>query len=198
VGQGQGAATNANPFTAPPVPGGKGGGQGTSVDTPSMTVFANNINALIDPVLKARAALEPIAVAPGTFYHADQIRTKINGDNGDAGLKAQYSAALEDLHKGLADLHDGVQTLAQKYKTIDDANGMKAQDLSNAMDKPTSDFGAMLQDTGGSPVGPSSGGGSGGDSSTSGGSSGGGNGSSTGGSGGNTSSGGSSGTNSQN
>lgn len=192
IGQGHGTATNAHPFDAPPVPGAKGAGKGTSVDTPSMTVFANNIDTLIAPVLRAKEVLQPVSVAPGTFYHANQIRTKTTGANSDDGeLKAGYITALDDLHKGLVDLRDGVRTLAQKYKTIDDANQMKAKDLSDAMEKATNDFNAMMSDNGGTgaALGGSGGGGSsngGGGSSDSGG------GSSDGGGGGKTSSGGSS------
>lgn len=148
---GHGSFTNANSFDAPPVPkDGGGSGKGTSVSTPSLDVFADNIEKLISPVQKAAAALNPIAVAPGAFYHADTMRTKVSGQNGDDGLKEQYVKVLNDLVNGLTDLHDGVRQLSQKYKTTEDLNGMTAKDFQDAMDSSVTDFNQMMSDGGGS------------------------------------------------
>ncbi|GAA3760170.1 hypothetical protein [Streptomyces tremellae] len=149
LGTGHGTYANKDPFSPPAVPKKGGGGKGTSVDTPSMDVFASNIDLLLKPVQKASDALTPVTVASGAFYHANQIRTKVTGTNGDDGLKAQYIKVLNDLTNGLTDLREGVKTLAAKYKTLDDANGMKAKDLTDAMDGVTEDFNTMMSDNGG-------------------------------------------------
>ncbi|BBB02279.1 hypothetical protein RVR_10139 [Actinacidiphila reveromycinica] len=146
---GQGTYSNDTPFDAPPVPGGSGGGKGTTVDTPSMTVFADNIDKLIAPTQAAAKKLDPISVAPGAFYHADQIRTKVNGLNADDGLKAQYGKVLSDLVQGLGDLRDGVRQLASNYSTLEDANKMTSQDLDTAMQSTNGDFSVLLTDAGG-------------------------------------------------
>ncbi|MCF3964934.1 hypothetical protein [Streptomyces fuscigenes] len=149
LGNGHGTYTNSNPFTPPPVPSKGGGGKGTAVDTPSMKLFADNLDLLLQPLQKASDALTPVTVASGAFYHANQIRTKVTGTNGDDGIKAQYIKVLSDLTNGLTDLREGVKTLAAKYKTIDDANGMKSKDLTDAMDGVTDDFNSMMTDNGG-------------------------------------------------
>ncbi|MGQ4514540.1 hypothetical protein [Streptomyces sp. DW26H14] len=149
LGTGHGTYTDASPFTPPAVPKKDGSGKGTSVDTPSMKVFADNLDLLLKPLTTASDALKPVSVAPGAFYHANSIRTKVTGTNGDDGLKAQYLKVLTDLSNGLTDLRDGVRTLAKKYKTIDDANGMKSKDLTDAMDGVSDDFNLMMSDNGG-------------------------------------------------
>src|SRR5438128_1550388 len=86
-----------------------------------------------DTYQQARDALNRVSVAPGAFYHANQIRKQVSGENGDNGLKGDYLKVLDDLAGALTDLRDGVRQLSQKYKTIEDANGMKAKDLQEAM-----------------------------------------------------------------
>jgi hypothetical protein len=142
IQDGHGTFQNANPFDPPPVPKGAGGSGGTSVDTASMDLFVSNIEKLIAPVQKAAEVLAPVSVAPGTFYHANQIRGKVSGANGDSGLKSSYVKALDECIRGLIDLHNGVRQLSQQYKTIEDANGMKAKDLQDAMEPVRADFGA--------------------------------------------------------
>ncbi|WP_405746025.1 hypothetical protein OG422_25520 [Streptomyces sp. NBC_01525] len=147
---GHGTPRNASPIDPPPVPKGSSGSGGTSVDTPSMELFASNIERLISAVQKAGDVLGNVSVAPGAFYHANQIRTKVSGANSDSGLKDAYVKVLADLASGLTDLRDGVRQLSQKYKSIEDANGMKSKDLQDAMESATADFNAMMSDNGGS------------------------------------------------
>jgi hypothetical protein len=147
---GQGTYSDDTPFSPPTVPGGSGSGSGTSVDTPSMKLFADNIDKLIAPTQAAAKKLDPINVAPGAFYHADQIRTKVNGLNADDGLKAQYGKVLADLVQGLGDLRDGVRQLASNYATLEDANKMTSTDLDKAMQSTSGDFTVLLTDAGGS------------------------------------------------
>ncbi|MEW1862297.1 hypothetical protein OG896_00475 [Streptomyces sp. NBC_00669] len=150
---GQGTYSNDTPFTPPSVPGGTDGGKGTSVDTPSMDVFADNIDKLIAPTQAAAKKLDPVSTAPGAFYHADQIRSKVNGLNADSGLKAQYGKVLADLVQGLGDLRDGVRQLASRYSTLEDANKMTSQDLQTAMQSADGDFSVLLTDSGGASSG---------------------------------------------
>ncbi len=148
---GQGTYSNDTPFSPPGVPGGKGGGKGTTVDTPSMKLFADNMDKLIAPTQAAAKKLDTVSTAPGAFYHADQIRTKVNGLNADDGLKAQYGKVLADLVQGLGDLRDGVRELASRYATLEDANKMTATDLDKAMQSANGDFSVLLTDSGGTP-----------------------------------------------
>ncbi|MFD8542564.1 hypothetical protein [Streptomyces sp. NPDC059649] len=145
-----GTFDNSYAFTPPPVPSGSGDHAGaTRVDTPSMTMFADNIDKLIKPTADAAAALKHISVAPGAFYHANQVRTKVNGPNADAGLKEQYIKVLADLGQGLGDLRDGIKQLAQKYTTVEEAGKMSAKDLQNAMQASKGDFTTLSNDAGG-------------------------------------------------
>ena len=147
---GSGQFQDNNSWSAPPVPSGSGTGSGTSVDTASLDVFANNIDLLIAPTKTASTTLGTVSVAPGAFYHANQMRTTLNGPNADAGLKEQYIKTLSDLGQGLADLRDGVRQLSAKYSTIEDANTMTATDFQTAMSSSQGDFTQMMTDAGGS------------------------------------------------
>lgn len=158
---GTGTATAHTTFTAPPVPPPDGQHSGTSVDTASMETFAKNIQLLIQPTNDARKLLDAVNIAPGAFYHANKMRIAVNGPNGDDGLKKQFEKVLDDLAKGLTDLHQGVIDLATKYKTIEDANHMASTELQTFMGNSSADFGGLVTDAGGSPA-PGGGGGGGG------------------------------------
>jgi hypothetical protein len=151
VPTGQGQFSNPATFTPPAVPSHDASGHGTSVDTPSLDLFASNIDLLIDPVHKARTALQGISVEPGAFYHANKMRTDVNGPNADDGLKKQFDQVLTDLASGLADLRDGIRTLSAKYTSLEEANKASATDLQNAFDSSTSDFNQLITDSGGTP-----------------------------------------------
>ncbi|MFF7400907.1 hypothetical protein [Streptomyces murinus] len=153
---GHGTVTASTTFNPPNVPGGSGHpGSGTSVDTPSMLLFADNIDKLIQPTRDAATELGKVQAEPGAFYHANQIRTKVNGPNADSGLKESYIKVFQDLAQGLGDLRDGVKQLAQHYTTLEDAGRMKATDLQNAMQSTSSDFTSLVTDAGGSGGGAS-------------------------------------------
>ncbi|QMU77120.1 hypothetical protein GXW83_16790 [Streptacidiphilus sp. PB12-B1b] len=150
VPAGSGHANNTNSWSVPAVPVTSGQGHDTSVDTASLDVFANNIDLLIAPTRTASTTLGNVGIAPGAFYHANQMRTSVNGPNGDAGLKEQYIKTLADLGQGLADLRDGVRQLSAQYTTIEDANTMTATDFQSAMSSSQGDFTQMMTDAGGS------------------------------------------------
>jgi hypothetical protein len=152
VPSGTGTYSNPSSFTAPPVPSHDSSGKGTTVDTPSLDLFADNIDQLIAPVHQAREALNGVSVQPGAFYHANQMRISVNGANGDDGLKKQYYKVLTDLATGLADIRDGVRKLSAKYTTIEDANKITANDLSTDFDSSSSDFNGLITDAGGNPA----------------------------------------------
>jgi hypothetical protein len=159
VPAGSGQYQDNNPWASPTVPASSGSGHGTSVDTASLDTFADNIDLLIAPTKTASTTLGTVSVAPGAFYHANEMRTTVNGPNADAGLKEQYIKTLSDLGQGLADLRDGVRQLSAKYTTVEDANTMTATDFQTAMSSSQGDFTQMMTDaggSGGSSTGPSS------------------------------------------
>ncbi|MEU6028856.1 hypothetical protein ABZ825_17880 [Streptomyces tauricus] len=144
-----GILSDLNPFVPPPVPGGDGQG-GTSVSTPSLDLFASNIDLLIQPVRDVATGLDEVAVAPGAFYHANVMRSTVNGPNADGGLKKSYGVALSALVRGLTDLRDGARTLSRKYTTAEEDNSLTATDLADAMRTATADFNTMMTSNGGS------------------------------------------------
>ncbi|MFF7705285.1 hypothetical protein [Streptomyces lydicus] len=146
--------------TPPAVPGANRGSGSTSVDTPSLDVVARNIESLKEPVKDAMDRLRQVRIAPGSFYDADQLKTKTVGANADGGLKDQMVKALSDLYNGLTDVSDAMRTLSKNYSTAEEANGIKAADLGKSIERAQADFGAMLKDTGGAPAAPGGGGGS--------------------------------------
>ncbi|MEU9976194.1 hypothetical protein [Streptomyces sp. NPDC051014] len=151
---------NDHPFAAPPVPGGDGT-KGTSVDTPSMDRFAENIDRLIAPVTAAYERLPTVKVAPGAFYDANKMRAGISGNQQDGGLVESYRHALHDLLSGLTDTRDGARKLSHDYGAGEDANKVTAKNLADAFDKVPGDGNSMMKDNGGSAA-PSTSGGSGG------------------------------------
>ncbi|MBK6014466.1 hypothetical protein [Streptomyces sp. MBT53] len=146
-----GILDDRNNFVPPPVPGGDGH-NGTSISTPSMDLLASNVDLLIQPVRDAATKLNDVAIAPGAFYHANVMRTKINGANADGGLKKSYTDALSALVTGLTDLRDGVRSLSRHYATTEEANNMSAHDLSDAFTTTAGDFNRMMTSNGGTGI----------------------------------------------
>ncbi|WP_354637685.1 hypothetical protein [Kitasatospora camelliae] len=137
--------------TPPPVPGAKPAGGQTAVSTPSLDVFARNVESLLAPVKEAMDKLRQTRVAPGAFYHADEIRGRTVGPNGDGGLKDQMVKALGDVYSGLTAVSRGVAELSRTYTGAEEANRIKGTDLQKSLDGARGDFAAMLKDSGGSP-----------------------------------------------
>ncbi|MFI6444302.1 hypothetical protein [Kitasatospora sp. NPDC050543] len=133
-------------FRPPEVPSSKGGGKGTSVATPSMDLFAKNMQVLQSVTPVAEKFLQEVDIRPGSFYHANKMRLKINGANGDDGLKEWYIKVFRDLGVALLDLHDGIVELSTKYKSIEDLNSITSTDLQNIMTRVQGDFSKMLGD----------------------------------------------------
>lgn len=144
-----GILSDLHPFVAPPVPGGDGH-NGTSVSTPSLDLFASNIDLLIQPVRDVASGLSEVSIAPGAFYHANVMRSTVNGPNADDGLKKNYGDALSALVRGLTDLRDAVRGLSHKYATIEEANNMTVQDLGDAFTTATADFNTVMTSNDGS------------------------------------------------
>ncbi|MEU8951420.1 hypothetical protein [Streptomyces sp. NPDC048489] len=141
---------DTHPFTPPPVPGGDGT-KGTSVDTPSLDRFAENIDKMIKPVMDAYDRLHrDVGVAPGAFYDANKMRVAVNGPNRDSGLKGNYENVLQNLITGLTDTRDGARKLSHDYGAAEDANKVTAKNLSDAFSKAPGDFSAMMTANGGS------------------------------------------------
>ncbi|MFJ5521226.1 hypothetical protein ACIQB4_29845 [Streptomyces griseoluteus] len=137
-------------FLPPKVPGGSGADGGTSVNTPSMALFADNVNDLLPQLKDALARLQKVQVEPGAFYHANQIRLKVNGANADSGLKGQYIKVLQDLIQSVGDLRTGVKELAAKYVSLEEANNMESTVLKRAMQASQQGFSTLVPDAGGS------------------------------------------------
>jgi hypothetical protein len=133
-----------NVVEPPAVPGERGKGGRTVVDTPSLDLFASNMDKLAEPVQKAYSKLLNLkTVAPGAFYDAYQLRSASSGANGDQGIQATYLKILHDLGQGLADIKSGAQTLSKKYTTTEEENKMSADEVSTAMQSAQGDFGKL-------------------------------------------------------
>jgi len=142
---GQGTYHNPQSVATPPVPKGTAGSGTTQVDTPSMLLFAANIEQLLGPVKRAQLALKNVQVAPGAFYHANQLRSKVAGE-GNGGLKGSLLTVLDDLEDGLTELCRGVRLLGKQYDTTEEQNRITAQQLEEHMHGALSDFGALERD----------------------------------------------------
>jgi hypothetical protein len=135
----------------PPLVPKQGGGPGTTtVDVPTLDLYAKNIGLLIPTVedaLTKLKALEPLA--PGAFYHAYQILTKVQGSG---GLVPSYTEVLTDLANGLTDIQNAVNQMATKYKSFDDLNKLTVTELQNDLTDAENEFNALMKTNGGAPV----------------------------------------------
>ncbi|NMH99700.1 hypothetical protein [Pseudonocardia acidicola] len=130
-GADHGPATATAP-SPPPVPGGHGsGGSGaTSVDTPSLKLFASNIDQLIQPLKDAKTTLAGMKVQAGGFAQAYDIHDHLVGPN---GLQSSYRTVLDRVIETLTDVKNGVNKMAADYETTEEANTMSADAVTKAM-----------------------------------------------------------------
>jgi hypothetical protein len=145
----QGDNKNQGPQKSNPTGGGPAAP--TSVDTPTLDAFANYMSELIPSLNRLVPDLNLVDVQPGAFYHADQIRTVINGLNGDTGLKARFQQVIADLVQGLTDIQTAVTEMSNKYKSTEDVNNMSVNDLQTEFQAVQSDFSTLMSDAAGSP-----------------------------------------------
>jgi hypothetical protein len=127
--------------TPPAVPGERGKGGRTVVDTPSLDLFASNMDKLAEPVKEAYNRLLKLqTVAPGAFFDAYKLREATSGADGSQGIQATYLKILHDLGQGLADIGSGSRQLSKNYSTTEEENKMSADEVSTAMESAQGDF----------------------------------------------------------
>ncbi|ALO99329.1 hypothetical protein SHL15_8379 [Streptomyces hygroscopicus subsp. limoneus] len=151
-------------FPPPAVPGGGGGGKPTSVDTPSMLLYASNLERVLPALDTAKQALESVLVAPGGLPAARKMRVKVNGTvtdvkDDDSALRGNYQSALTDIKEGATALIAAMRDMAKKYARLEDANKMAATDLQKYLQEATADFDQLSQHLGGGSGGGSGSGG---------------------------------------
>ncbi|MFF8880690.1 hypothetical protein [Streptomyces flaveolus] len=143
---------------APPVPKDGGGKNGKeAVNTASLDVFAKNIESLVPTVIAARDRLSAgtaVAVKPGAFYDAYELRSQTSGPNGGGGLQERYYKVLADLAEGLSDISRGAQAMSKKYTSTEELAKMKTNDLQDLLSAATADFKRLADDSGGTVDGP--------------------------------------------
>jgi hypothetical protein len=146
--------TGNGPTPPVPVPKWDSGSKTLAVYTDALDTFATNMLALQPPIQSVMNDLTDVSVQPGAFYDADKLRNTINGQNGDAGIKAAYGKVLSDIHKALQTLHDETITMSTKYKNFDDINTAGATNLESLFSGSTTQFGSSITDNkNGSPSG---------------------------------------------
>jgi hypothetical protein len=120
------------PIALPPLPGDlPAGPDGVQVETRSLTDFADlveRLNLMITAAYDRLASVRP--VQPGAFGQANDVRTKVNGEN---GLVAGHMNVLNDLNNGFVELRDGMRGLALRYQNVEDANSITAETFDNAV-----------------------------------------------------------------
>lgn len=133
----------------PEVPSGGGSGKKTSVHTPSMLLYAQNIESLLPHIDTALDRLGSVHAAAGGLPAGRSIRKQIGATaktNGTAsGLAGAFYTSLTDLKSGVRDLADAVREMAKKYTVIEDAAKMSAGDLHTYLENTTADFDLFKQ-----------------------------------------------------
>lgn len=121
-------------LTPPNVPGKHDGSNGTTVNTPSMKIFAENIGQLLPPLNKALSLLQAMPkVAAGDFNTGHTMKTLLTGDAGDGMMQSGFETVLKKCVKSVTDTHEAVTKLSKDYENIDDLNKVTGQQLSRAM-----------------------------------------------------------------
>ncbi|WP_326782884.1 hypothetical protein [Streptomyces sp. NBC_00151] len=134
------------PLTEPPVLKPVGSGDDTqSVDLPALDHLAEAVGALETPLRNALDSLGNVDVRPGGFYHANQIRAKVTGQDGDAGLVQSYSMTLTNLIEGIVDIRDGLRRLREEYAKAERDASISAADVTQAMKEAEQDFNFVTQ-----------------------------------------------------
>jgi hypothetical protein len=136
TGGGPSNPDGAPPLTPPNVPGkhdGSGSGT-TTVNTPSMKVFADNIGTLLTPLNKALELVQAMPkVAAGDFHTGHVMKKLLTGDAGDGMMQSGFETVLKKCVKSVTDTHEAVLKLARDYDNIDELNKMTGQQLNRVL-----------------------------------------------------------------
>jgi hypothetical protein len=116
-----------------------------SVDLPALDHLAEVVGALETPLRNALDSLGNVDVRPGGFYHANQIRAKVTGQDGDAGLVQSYITTLTNLIEGVMDIRDGLRKLREEYAKAERDAVISAADVQQVMQQAEGDFNSVTQ-----------------------------------------------------
>ncbi|MGV9935196.1 hypothetical protein [Streptomyces olivaceoviridis] len=154
---------NGATWVQPPVPGAGGPGKPTTVDTPSMLLYASNMESLLPHLDNALQRLEPVVAAAGGLPSGRTLRATVGStqkSTGKAsGLVSAYYSSLTDIKAGVTDLVAAVREMAKKYDRLEDLNQMSAAQLQKYMQDAKADFDSLDKHL---PTGSTGGSGSGG------------------------------------
>jgi hypothetical protein len=134
---------SSNP-DVPNVPKGTAG-SGTSVDTPSMNLFADNMDRLAELIKTAQEKVKNLPdAAPGAFKEAMELKKVLTGNG---GLRENYGTVLHDLRQALMDTAIAIRNASKKYTTIEEASRMQGEDLKTLMTDVEKDFKKLSTDS---------------------------------------------------
>ena len=125
----------------------------TSVSTDALADVAANMGTLATVVQQVNSLLSQMRkLAPGSLFESYELRDKVGypGDGTTTSLIYNYGQSLQDLSRGLSDVRDGLNKMRSTYKSFDDLNKAKIQDLENDFANAEADFTSMMTDNGGS------------------------------------------------
>ena len=124
---------------APPlIPGGDPGG-GTpgglvSVATPTLHLFAANLNLLEGPVRDGKTRLTTVNTHSGGFHDAFLL------DDKATKIADEATMLLNFVHEGLMDIQSAVHKMVARYDGTEDLNKMKATELADILDEVDGDI----------------------------------------------------------
>jgi hypothetical protein len=127
------------------------------VDTDTLTSFGSVVTTYASYVDSLVKQVKTVAIQPGDFYEADEMRAAFNYDTGSSsGLASKYSNALASLNSALTEISKGIHTLVKKYQSTEDLNNATATEVQTDFSAASSDISTMTSSAGGSSGGGSS------------------------------------------
>jgi hypothetical protein len=138
----------------PHVPGASGDGSANlSVDTTALKTFADNLDTIADALGRARTRLDqlqPVRAGGSEFVEAQNLASKITGNNGGEGLQENFVTSLTALRTALMDSAEGIRKIAGNYSTIEEINQKAGSDLNQLLQQAQGDLQKLQAATGGS------------------------------------------------
>lgn len=111
----------------------------TSVDTAALKHFAAAMRGLDGPVQEAINQLNQVDPRAGAFPHASELVKQLGATTNDAvdgttGLRKAYLTNIVKLQTGLRNLASGMDEVAARYESTEQANSSGAADIAKLVD----------------------------------------------------------------
>jgi hypothetical protein len=114
------------------------------VNTDALKQFAENLRWLITPLQQAKGRIEDVKLAPGGFFDAHELLTRVIGAGDGQAIQPTTLTFLQNAIQAVTIAADELDQLASRYKTAEELNAATGKDLAQTIEDAKTYIGAAV------------------------------------------------------